>query len=567
MKRLIGVLLGLSITLTCVSSLWAAEISATSHIVKVTVYPNAALVTRKINVDLPVGIHTITIPGIVTYFDENTLRITGKGTEEVKIYGAQAQKEFITDIPSERLREIQDRIQTITDQMRVVQNRKEVLDQKKAFLDSLRLYTNGQLPKDLVTKMPQTAELEALLKFYDERLSDNYAQQVESDTKLRDLQKTLAALQSEEAQLGSGRGERVITNIVVEVESAKKCAAELYVSYLIPGAANWQPLYDARADVDANKTEVVCYGLVTQNTGEDWDNVEMSLTTSKPTIGGRMPEPHAFLLQPFHAPRSVAFYDNKKQDYAARKSLGALAENTLACAEVAGDMLRVEQESTIAYATAEQKGISVVYKAPRNVTVKANNTAQKIPMFAIDLATDFVYFSNPTANQQAYLGAEVTNTSAFPLLTGKVNIFLGGDLVSSSILENVRPQEKFNFYFGTDEDVKVSREELEKKTDTVLIGTIQSSTIKVTYKYKLTVENYKAKKVTVNLFESLPVSQDERIKVRIGEVNPAPASKDYKDRKGVWLWHFELAPSAKQEIVYTYTIEYPRNLGIENILP
>ncbi|HNX82124.1 MAG TPA: mucoidy inhibitor MuiA family protein [Candidatus Omnitrophota bacterium] len=568
-KRMIAVL-GIAAVLTFTSQLWAKEITAESNIIKVTVYPNAALVTRKVMVNLPVGIHTIMVPGIIPYFDENTLRITGQGTEEIKIYGAQAKKEFLTEIPSERLKEITDQIQKINDQMRVVNNRKEILEQKKAFLDSLRLYANGQLPKELVTKMPQTSELESLLKFYDERLSDNYAQQVESDAKLRELQKTLDALQAEQAQLSSGQTQKVRTAIAVEVESAKDCNAELFISYLVPMSAHWRPIYDARADMEKSQTEVVCYGLVSQNTGEDWTDVELSLTTSKPTLEGRMPEPHAYFIRPFTPPVQQYETYRMKKDYK-----GALLSAERSYGSVEGDragaindvvMQEVKQKATIAYASTEQRGISLIYKSPRKVTIKTDNAEQKVPVFALNLTTDFVYFSNPAENPIAYLGAEVTNTNNVPLLTGKTNIFLNGDLVSSSMLENIRPQEKFNFYFGADEDVKVTRQELERKVDTILIGNIEASTIKITYKYKLTVENYKSKKILVNLFESLPVSQDERIKVKIGEVSLAPTSKDYKDRPGVWMWKIELAPGTKQEIFYTYTVERPRDLGIENII-
>jgi hypothetical protein len=47
------------------------------------------------------------------------------------------------------------------------------------------------------------------------------------------------------------------------------------------------------------------------------------------------------------------------------------------------------------------------------------------------------------------------------------------------------------------------------------------------------VENYKSRRIEVKLFEAMPVSQDERIKVKISQVSQEPNQKDWKDRKGI----------------------------------
>jgi len=116
-----------------------------------------------------------------------------------------------------------------------------------------------------------------------------------------------------------------------------------------------------------------------------------------------------------------------------------------------------------------------------------------------------------------------------------------------------------------DENVKVKREQIEKKVDETLIAGIPSPTKRTTFKYKLTVENYKSKNINVKLFEAMPVSEDERIKVKIANVSLEPKEKDWKDRKGVWLWELELAPKTKKEIVYSYLIEHPRDMQVEGL--
>ncbi len=100
-----------------------------------------------------------------------------------------------------------------------------------------------------------------------------------------------------------------------------------------------------------------------------------------------------------------------------------------------------------------------------------------------------------------------------------------------------------------------------------LLGAIlgAETTRRTTLEYKLTVENYKSKKINVKLFEAMPFSEDDRIKVKIEKVSMEPKEKDWKDRKGVWLWELELEPKAKKEITYTYTVEHPRQMQVEGL--
>ncbi len=41
--------------------------------------------------------------------------------------------------------------------------------------------------------------------------------------------------------------------------------------------------------------------------------------------------------------------------------------------------------------------------------------------------------------------------------------------------------------------------------------------------------------------------------------------KDWKDRKGIWLWELELGPKQKQEITYNFIIEHPRDMPVEGL--
>jgi uncharacterized protein (TIGR02231 family) len=139
---------------------------------------------------------------------------------------------------------------------------------------------------------------------------------------------------------------------------------------------------------------------------------------------------------------------------------------------------------------------------------------------------------------------------------------LENEFVGKSSIDAISPGQDFDLYLGVDENVKVKREQLERKVDDTMLGGIQSPNRKTIFKYKLSVENFTAKSIAFKLFESMPVSSNDRIKVKIADVSLQPTAKDWKDRKGVWLWELKLAPKAKQEIYYTFIVEHPRDMNI-----
>ena len=538
------------VSLLYCSKMESAEIKVESRISKVTVYPASALINRTASLKLKRGEYEIVFADIVPEVDENSLRVYASGEAEVKLFGAQLKKEYLEEVPAEKIKGLQEEIQNLEDEVKATENFKKLLLEEKNFLDSIRLFSHHQIPQDLVTKMPSPEDLEKILKFLDAKLKENYSRLMEAEFSIREKKKKIDVLKRQLNQI-RGPVRKLKRSIVVELQVLKGGNLDLSVSYMVRGAS-WRPIYDARASFEKNEVELVFYGIVKQTTGEDWEDVEIILSTAKPVIGGRMPYVSPWFLRPYQPIARIKGLKMEAPMYQRR----AFEEEIRP-----GEGRRPEVE----YARVEEKGIAVVYKLARKATVKSDGSEHKLPVSSQILKAKFEYSTYPRLSPFAYLGTRVTNSSKLQLLAGRVNIFLEGDFVGSSSIDNIAPGEEFDLYLGVDENVKVKRECLEKRVDETLIAGIPSRTKRITLKYKVSVENYKSKTINVRLFEAMPVSQDERIKVKIKDVSLQPDEKDWKDRKGVWLWKLKLEPKAKQEIFYTLLIEHPRDMQVEGL--
>src|SRR5205085_12519788 len=64
---------------------------------------------------------------------------------------------------------------------------------------------------------------------------------------------------------------------------------EVNLSYFARNAS-WKPSYDLRAKDIKGQVSLLYKASVTQNTGENWENVHVMLSTGNPTLGGNKPE-------------------------------------------------------------------------------------------------------------------------------------------------------------------------------------------------------------------------------------------------------------------------------------
>ncbi len=555
------VVLGL-FSLNMVSGSFAGNLPAESSITEVTVYPGSARVTRQANVDLSIGEHSIVFEGIIPQLDENSLTVTGKGTADVRIFGAYIKSEYSKVAVDVRVEELQTLILGLSDQIQMETATIEILRKEREYLDSIILFSGHQVPKDLVTTMPSVESLEGVRGFLFERFSDVEKRKQAVNIKIRELTKEKEAAQHQLNGLRSS-GSKQQRLLIIDLECAKAGTFALDVSYLVHGAY-WRSVYDARAAFDKGEVELTSFGMIKQTTGEDWENVHLTLSTAQPTVSGRMPYVEPWILNPYHPMKRERQASGMFIRQKAMMDVDKVQSDAFTLSEEVSGM-PMEKEATLVYSQTEQKGISVVYKIVRPVTIKSDGSENKYPISSQVLKANFEYSTYPRLKLFVYLGSRVVNSKDLQLLSGQVNLFLDSDYIGKSSIDNIGPGEDFNLYLGVDENVKIKRKQVSRKMDDVLIGGIKSTTRTTTFEYKLTVENYKNKDINVHLFEAMPISQNERIKVKTFEVSQKPKDKDWKDRKGVWRWEFSLKPKEKKEIVYSFSVEHPRDMNIPGI--
>ena len=115
----------------------------------------------------------------------------------------------------------------------------------------------------------------------------------EAKLKQRALDRKIADLRRELATVTDGGASR--TQISINVSAGAPLDATLILHYQV-AAASWSPFYDARlttASAGAETTPklaIVRRASITQTTGEDWDDVKLALSTTRPGTATAAPD-------------------------------------------------------------------------------------------------------------------------------------------------------------------------------------------------------------------------------------------------------------------------------------
>ncbi len=559
MKRILAVMVGVAL----VGGVAAAEpIDASSKITDVTVFPDRALVTRRAELRLPPGLSEVLVGPLPGAIEEDSVSAKGEGETKVKLLGAKVVTRQLETAPSPKVHELEEQIKRLGDQMRQEQNAKEVSRQKREFLASIKAASVQEIGKDIITKLPSAADISGLLTTIEEGLASTYQKDLEVDIALRKLQEELDKVQRELAQL-RGVGGRQETAIVVELEAENAGRFDLEVSYRVPGAT-WEPVYEARANGEGSMVELTSYGVIRQNTGEDWSDVSVSLSTAKPAIGGRMPELEPWWLrksEPVELQAAMSF--ERKRAYGKRADV----EEGLAKNGAPADALKkaaLQEVSEIAQASAATKGPAVVFTLARRETILADWQPRKSPIAVHALPAQLAYEVTPKLSPYAYLRAKTTNNTDLVLLPGSVQVFLDGAFVDTSSLNLVGPGEEFNLFLGIDERIRVKRKQLKAFVDVSLLPGLHGRIKTIDYNYLTTIENFRKTAAAITVIDQIPVSQHEEIKIENVVYDPKPTVED-KEKPGVRRWTLSIPAGAKQSLKLSYRVTHPVDLPVEGL--
>jgi uncharacterized protein (TIGR02231 family) len=528
----------------------AGEIEAASTIDAVTVYPDAAIVTRLATVDLPAGDSVLAFKDLPLALDPASLRVTGEGETKIAIGSVDANvAPGATKAPDSA---IESKLASLHDERESLRSQIDALQAKRAMIVSYSKATPEKLTLDAKPldvdqwSAAWDAVATALAKLGDElRPAEARAHRLDDEIK---------ALEAESQRPSPASAPRRIASVALSASAPSH--ATITLSYRI-GGAGWAPAYDAALETGGAKTiSLARRALLSQRTGEDWSNVALTVSTSRVARSPDAPEvrpvkidfwqPPVAYAAPAPAMAKSAPTPDASQETRADRTRGSLQLNSVAQAI----------ETT---AEGESSAYSAEFKVPGRISLASDGAQKSFLLARLEAPATILAKTAPGLDQSAYLEAHLTDDGDAPLLPGEVALHRDDMFVGRGRLGFVAPGDGVDLGFGADDKIKITRAPVNRKENE---PTWYNQTKIEIREFKTSIKNLHDFPVKVQVIDQLPYSENTAITVELLPATTAPTEKQVGDKRGVMSWTLDLQPGESKDVHLAYRLKWPADRDV-----
>ncbi len=500
----------------------------------VVVYPDRAQVTRETKVRCGAR-EAIVFTGVPpsTLADSFRARVSD-GTVD----GLRAELVDQAQVFGEKAAALEVRLEQLTDEGRLLDDQLAKVEGQRALATRLLSVTETGLSNEFAADRP---DVKAWAAAFETPLNASLAaakQATELQAKRRTVNRSLEDVrrQLEEVRASSQRRSYSV-EVLVTCPSGK--SATLALSYLV-GGASWSPVYEARAAESARTVDFATWATVTQTTGEDWQQVKLTLSTAVPSQNATPPTMNTLRVGATERPpeRKVLTRREELVQSASIASAGPSGSGT-------GGLV------------AKSQGLSVQLEVPEASRVPGDGAPVRLFVGTSKLTGVFELRATPRLVPVAFRVVELTNTTGWPLLPGRVDAFRVTGLVGRYELERVAQGASFTLTFGIEDSVRLKRtvvEELKKDTG------VFNSKKRFTYAYRFELANHGKATLEVSLADQVPVAEVSDLEVALTEKTSPGAALN--PATGVVSWKVPLKPQEKKTVDFAFRVDVPSSYDL-----
>ena len=546
------------------------EVPASAAIESVTLYPGRASVTRVARPALRPGLWLLRFDDLPPTIQPDTLEArTSSGRVLAVDFSARATADR-SGTPEAKALDAE--IKALEAKVALNADAAAALESERKLIDMVTLRTGNDATKEGGTDKLDLAVLDRQMTWVREQRARVGTSLRELGLEREELGRQLDAARARRAELGGGRTTQGADVLVALTEAG---TPEVELTYLVRNAG-WQPVYAVRAMPAAGTASVDYEALIMQATGENWNEVALTLSTAQPTKAATPPSVDPWSVDVWVPPPvSIAaeagsadrVYSKARRGTAAAP--GAPEPMALAMADASAADARAAElaERFSADASVGGDGPAMNFSIVRPVTAPSDAAVRTRARIAtVEGPATFVYQTQPLVTEGAFLRGAIVNGSAYQMLPGRATIFVGADYIGSADFAGAAPKQSFDVFFGTDPAVTVKRELLGRdQAQSGLFG----GGLDTTWNYRGSIINGTGREISIEWIDRMPVSRSDKIQVSLPQ-SSAPLSTNAayvaSDKpRGILRWDLKVPPSAAgaQPFTLTWKVLLSRSKDIE----
>lgn len=522
----------------------ADRFEAPADITAVTIYPEGATVVRQVTADLLAGTHEILVPDLPVRTRAENLRVTPSDDVRIGAVSLATGRQPVTDDTSsaeveaaeaevERLEQV---LRDHDTNISMIRLRVAAAEEQVAFLRGLGNQDGlaAASPDDIraLAQLVGTEVLAARQAALEAEVEAQAALRARADD-AELLEKARQAL----AALTTPADQGAVLTLTVQTETDGPVTLDIST---IVDEAYWRPTYDLRLTRGETPTlEIDRNVLVTQYSGEDWDGVALTLSTARPGEQSQAGEVYGI-------PRRIISEDELERERDQSVSaFGGMSEPVMEMAP----MVIMEEIGM----TTDMQGANVTYTYGGEVTIRDGVDDLRLTLDTQSVTPEIWAAATPLRDDNAYMVAEITNTTGEVLLPGQALLIADGSLVGYTQLPLIAASDDTKVGFGEIDGIRLTRI-VPNRTEGD-IGVISRSN-QQTETAVITVENLTGESWPIRLRDRTYYSDQDDLEVDYTASLPVTVENP-EGRRGVLEWQFDLGAGEEQEITFESSLMWP----------
>ena len=257
-----------------------------SKVQRVIVFLSGAQVKRTADVSIKQGTSTLIFNNLSPDIDAQSIQVHANGP--FTILAVKHEMDFINEQAKQTTaEELRAKQKALRDKINFESNFLTIYEEEANLLRKNQVVSGETTGLDVV-------KLKQALDFQTERFTEIRKKEQAINSEIEDLNRELQKYDKQLADLSKGIS-TATSNVIVTISSKTALQAEFSLSYVVRSAA-WFPTYDIRAK-DINSPIQISYKAnVSQQCGEEWKNIRLTLSTGNPSVSGSKPELNPYYL-------------------------------------------------------------------------------------------------------------------------------------------------------------------------------------------------------------------------------------------------------------------------------
>jgi len=498
--------------------------AATSSVEQVTIYQGLASVTRA----LPItgsGEQMVVFSCLSPYIDKESLSV--QATNNVNV--GEVSIEALTGEQAAQCQYQGDaKVQTQQNTLANINAELEAAQLAKAYLQNLTKATQVNTDSTIANNA-----------------RDIETQATSINQRILEIQQRQARAQDALNQLMAGSATSTFNKVTqVNVRTASRSPSSVKLHYQVQGAG-WEPAYQARLNTNSEQLSITASAIIAQQTGENWTNVPLTLSTVNPNQRTTGQLPYV---------QRLSLYE-ESEDARVRRELPMMDASPVMMEEPtynkgAGAAMAPLPNFTV---SSQNKNGIIEYRLPQLVSIPSDGRRVRTVIGEQAGNSKLWIRSTPSVETAAYWYASA------PFLTpdwvdGSLQLYRDDNYVGQSRY-NYQVLKEQGIGFGRDSNMLVK--ELTNEDKQGEKGVLnRTQTLTTTKAYQLT--NQHNRNVRLQVLGSEPISRDDSLKVAVTHTPPV-TERDWNDNQGMVAWKFNLPSKQSQVIRSTSQISYPAN--------